>query len=359
MADYSSFIDSARRAKPTPEHLVDEKGNCAFGTFTDEFRDLNLLQAKQPTHLPQFLNRQKLTQWEACEIHLKEGTLLSVICDMGLFGKILHVWHDRENGTITAFDHNLASKDTGIAANLLDGCRAYAKTDKSDIEYINDFGNGAAHLKGHAADENNQLEYAFQLTQVCPASIVSIPFDRNRPLYTEKMMFAAKGILKINGRIIECDDFSTAIIDDHRGYYPRRMHYDWVSAMGRYEINGKMQYFGFNLTRNQSIDQRRYNENLIFFENRTSILPPVSFSRSEQTRADGRQTVWKVRDDHDMVSVDCTMKAVHPTVLHAGAVNIDYYFTLGTVQGYLRDEQGNKIPLDGIDAMGEDKTMLF
>lgn len=36
------------------------------------------------------------------------------------------------------------------------------------------------------------------------------------------------------------DDESTAIIDDHRGYYPRKAHYDWVTTMGKCEIDGMM-----------------------------------------------------------------------------------------------------------------------
>ena len=58
------------------------------------------------------------------------------------------------------------------------------------------------------------------------------------------------------------NEFTTAIIDDHRGYYPRHAHYDWVTTLGRYNIDGQMMYLAFNLTRNQSINQAKYNETL-------------------------------------------------------------------------------------------------
>ena len=45
--------------------------------------------------------------------------------------------------------------------------------------------------------------------------------------------------------------------------------------------------------------------------------------------------------------------------VHALVVDICYYIVFGVLEGYLRDEDGNKICLDGLTAMGEDKTMFF
>ncbi len=73
----------------------------------------------------------------------------------------------------------------------------------------------------------------------------------------------------------------------------RKAHYDWVSTMGKLNIDGKMKWFGFNLTRNKSIDQEKYNENIIWFENETSLLPPVTFTESgnEGLSCEGRSEV--------------------------------------------------------------------
>lgn len=85
MGDYSKFIDEKRRAVPTPESMVDENGICAFGTFDKEFEKMDLVKLKKPTSLPNCFNRLKLTLWEATEVHLKNGVLLAVVCDMGIF----------------------------------------------------------------------------------------------------------------------------------------------------------------------------------------------------------------------------------------------------------------------------------
>ena len=46
-------------------------------------------------------------------------------------------------------------------------------------------------------------------------------------------------------------------------------------------------------------------------------------------------------------------------ITHAFIINIDYYVAWGVLEGYLRDEEGNKIVLDGMMGMGEDKRLLI
>ena len=96
MGNYSDFIAKERRSVATPKSLVKEDGTCYFGTFDKEFEEMDLLKLKNPTHAPDFLNKFKLTLWEATEIHFKEGVLLAVVCDMGIFGKLMNVFYDKE-----------------------------------------------------------------------------------------------------------------------------------------------------------------------------------------------------------------------------------------------------------------------
>ena len=155
------------------------------------------------------------------------------------------------------------------------------------------------------------------------------------------------------------DEDSAAIIDDHRGYYPRKAHYDWVSTMGTININGEKKMFGFNLTHNQSTNEEDYNENLIFLEGRTSLLPPVKFTRSIESKDFVNFSEWTVKDEHDMVNLKFKVYGVNPMIMHAGVVNIDYYVAWGELEGYLRDEDGTKYVLDGMMGIGEDKTLLL
>ena len=210
--------------------------------------------------------------------------------------------------------------------------------------------------------EEATIEYSLKLDRLSKPCVVSIPFatDRPRPLYSQKDFFKVEGSLTINGKTYTSDDFTTGIIDDHRGYYPRKAHYDWVTTMGKYEVDGKKQYIAFNLTRNQSIDQDKYNENLIWKVGETSLLTPVTFERSVSSWDFKDFSEWKIKDEHDMVNITFKVYGINPMIVHVDhIVRIDYYITFGELEGYLRDERGNKIVLDGMLGMGEDKSLLL
>ena len=381
MGEYSKFISEKRRSVPTPKDLVDENGKVVFGTFDKEFETMELLRAKKPTKAPQFLNKFKLTLWEATEVHLKNGVLLAVVCDMGIFGKQLNMFYDKRTKTVYCWDTQQKSKLTTIAPNLINGAVAEVQTDVGFVKYINNFEKGEAKLSGKHVGKclistpeeyvkstgwkdkfgEATIEYDFQLKRVSLPSNVSIPFpySDNRTLYSQKDLFKAEGKLIINGEEMITDEDSAAIIDDHRGYYPRKAHYDWVSTMGTINLNGEKKMFGFNLTHNQSTNEEDYNENLIFLEGRTSLLPPVKFTRSIESKDFVNYSEWTVKDEHDMVNLKFKVYGVNPMIMHAGVVNIDYYVAWGELEGYLRDEDGTKYVLDGMMGIGEDKTLLL
>ena len=383
MENYSKFISEERRAKPTPKSMVNPDGTCVFGTFDKEFEEMELLKIKNPTHLPDFLNKFKLTLWEATEVHFKEGVLLAVVCDMGIFGKLMNVFYDKQTHYVYCWDTQISSKATTIAPNLINGSIAEGRLGETFVKYVNNFEKGKCSLSGKSVGnclvtkpskektavqamkenvEEASIEYAVELERLSLPSVVSIPFatDRPRPLYSQKDFFKVKGSLTINGKTYKSDDFTTAIVDDHRGYYPRKAHYDWVTTMGNYELDGKMQYIAFNLTRNQSIDQDKYNENLLWQVGKTSLLTPVTFERSIASADFKDYSEWTIKDEHDMVNVKFKVYGINPMIVHVDhIVRIDYYITFGVLEGYLRDEDGKKIILDGMMGMGEDKSLLL
>ncbi|MCR4789945.1 MAG: DUF2804 domain-containing protein [Treponemataceae bacterium] len=382
MGSYSKFINDRRRSVPTPKDLVDENGKVVFGTFDKEFETMELLRAKKPTKAPQCFNRLKLTLWEACEVHLKNGVLLAVVCDMGIFGKTMNVFYDKRSKKVYCWDTNLKSKDTHIAPNLIKGAVEEASTPVSFVKYINTFNEGKAELSGRhegkclvtktcddktiiqTMKENYEeatIEYDFKLKRLSLPCVASMPFpySKNRTLYSQKDFFKVEGKLVINGEEMISDEETCGIIDDHRGYYPRRAHYDWVTTMGKCKVNGKDEWLAFNLTRNQSTNQEKYNENLLWLEGRTSLLPPVTFTRTIESKDFKNYSEWFVKDEHDMVNVKFKVYNMNPMIVHAAVVNIDYFISYGELEGYVRDEDGNKYVLDGMLGMGEDKTLLL
>lgn len=382
MGEYSKYISDVRRGVDTPKSMVREDGTCVFGTFKSEFEEMDLVKIKHATKAPHFMNRLKLTLWEATEVHLKNGVLLAVVCDMGIFGKIINMFFDKRSKKVYCWDTQLPSKDTHIAPNLINGAVAEAKTVIGYVKYVNNFQDGKCALSGkhtgkclitagredktvvEAIKENYgeaTIEYDFSLIRLSDPCVVSIPFSKtlNRPLYSQKDFFKVEGRLVINGEEMLTDEDSTAVVDDHRGYYPRRAHYDWVTTMGKCDIDGEKKYLAFNLTRNQSIDQDKYNENILWLEGKSSLLTPVVFTRNPETKDFKNYAEWIIKDEHDMVNLKFKVYGINPMIMHAVVVNIDYYVAFGELEGYLRDEDGKKYILDGMMGMGEDKTLLL
>ena len=359
MGRYSEFISPLRRSAATPENIVNADGSCVFGTFESEFPRMDFVRLQRPTEAPQALNKLKLTLWEATEVHFDEGILLIAVSDMGFFGKVLHVFFDRRTKEVVSWDASLPSGKVVIAPNLIGGSVTEAETKDCAVRYVNRFEEGNCRIAGRHEANGRRLEYELDLTRISKPSVVSIPFGPNRPLYSQKDFFRAEGRITIDGKTMESDADSVAIVDDHRGFYPRHAHYDWVTTMGVHQADGARKYFAFNLTHNQSIRQDDYNENLIWLENRVSLLPPVEFSREHPSAAFSGSNAWNVKDEHGMVDICFHVDAQYAMVVHAGLVNIDYYISFGSLQGFVLDEDGTKYVLDGMIGMGEDKTLLF
>ncbi len=363
MSEYSKFISPERRSVPTPRNMV-EDGKCVFGTFDKEFETMELLNIHNPTSAPDFLNRLKYTAWEATEVHLDNGVLLAACCDMGIFGQVLNIFYDKRKKKVYSWASKIPSKNTFVAENLINGSETKCASKKLSIHYVNNFQDGNCRLEGWHEGESGRLEYNFTLTRLSKPSVVSIPFAdpavRHRPLYSQKDFFRCSGSLTFNGETFHTTEDSTAIVDDHKGYYPRKAHYDWVTTMGINETDGEKRWLAFNLTRNQSIDQDKYNENLIWFENETSLLPPITFTRTVPTLQFKDGADWFIRDEHDMVNITFHVYDIFRMVTHAKPlVNIEYFVAFGELEGYVRDEAGKKYVLDGMLGIGEDKTLLL
>jgi hypothetical protein len=373
MGEYSKFISPQRRNVPTPEDLV-EKGIVHFGTFDKEFTKMSILDAKKPTALCPIFNRLKLTLWEAVEIHLPDAFLLAVVCDMGIFGMCFNVlWDKKENKeyqwveTVKS-NKNPSKSEIHIGVNLLDGSSTYCEVSKTKMRFVNHFEKGEAHFDDYQVDKDgNTINGHFDLEKVADPSIVSIPFGKNRPLCTEKMFFKATGSILIKGKEFKSDDSSVAVIDDHRAYYPRKAHYDWLTIMGK---DKEGNYLGLNLTKNQSTNPEEYNENLIWRSNKdgmpgNSLLPPVKFTHSANVLGfkNPKETpiTWECHDEDDMVNISFDVQAVYKDhERHGlGLVKIDYFVVFGYAKGYVRDENGKKIDVTGYPVMGEDKTLLL
>lgn len=350
--DFRKVLSDKRIAVSTPENVIDKNGNCHFGTFDKEFQNMDFLGVDKPTALPNFLNRLRLTVWEAAEINFDKIVLLTAVCDMGIIGTILTVVYDKRTKKCTFWQDMLPGPEVSVCKTLLHGDETSSKSKKVRVKIINNFENGKAIVSGFSSNKKSTVDYRVKLNRVSKPSIVNIPFGANRPLYSQKDLFSVEGYIEFNGERFIADSASTAIIDDHRGYYPRVSHYDWVTTLGQKDIDGNKEYFGINLTRNQSINQTDYNENLIWFEGRSTLLTPVRFYHENPN-------CWHVKDEYGMVDLTFDIGDEFTMYIPLKIVDMDYHITFGELKGYVCDPDGKKYILDGMTGIGEDKSLTF
>ncbi|MCQ2488678.1 MAG: DUF2804 domain-containing protein [Clostridia bacterium] len=349
--DFKKYLADERIPVPTPDDVVDENGKCYFGTFDKEFPAMNFMNVhRQSRVLPDFMNKFRYTSWEAVELTLKDVVVLTAVCNMGFFGTSLTIVYDKKTKKKIACQEMMLPAQAVMAPTIINGDICYSNSIINRVKIKNNFEKGKAYVSGRVINPGKFFKYNFELTRVSKPSVVMIPFGKNKPLYSQKDLFHADGYIIVNGKKYKTDKDSTAIIDDHRGYYPYKMHYDWVTTMGTNTVNGKKEFFGFNLTRNQSIDQDKYNENLIWFQGETSRITPVYFHYD-------KPDLCHVYDDYGMVDLYYEIGDKHPMIMHLGIIDEDYTITFGELRGFIKDEDGNEYCLDGMVGIGEDKSL--
>ncbi|MGN0771027.1 MAG: DUF2804 family protein [Christensenellales bacterium] len=343
-------ISTIRKPVAPPEKLVDDTGKAIFGTFEKEIENINLIECHRPygKRMTRPIQDFKLTEWEATEIVSDRYIVVSAIYSMGKVGFGIVVAFDRKTHDIDYWLKPATSRTLKVAPNLLD-TTSMLTTKAMNIVIKNQMNQGKAFTRCSVRNKNGSCSYDVNLTRLSPPSVVSIPFGDNMPLYTQKDFFAAKGYIEKNGERIDFDN-AVAIIDDHKGYYPRKAHYDWLTTIGKINHNGKEIYIALNLTLNQSVNQHDYNENLVWLEGRQILLPPVKF--------DKQGDVWIVSDEYDRVNLTFNIQNTYVMTPNVGVAKVDYYLPFGVVSGYVKD--GNDVyRIEDLPGIAEDKTTLL
>lgn len=361
MQEYPEYISKTRTPAPTPNSIV-EKGQVHFGTFDQPFRNLNLLDCVKPcgSKMPSFMNASRLTEWEAFEVHMDEGALISAVYNIGPLGFSIFVWYDKAEDKIYSWRNIVPKKKAKVASQLVDDY-CYCKTKKSEYRIDNDFLHGRAAAKGYSKGKSGEFSIDMKFERISPLANGVMPLAQNKDgsfrnaLYSEKDFFKAKGTITLNGKAYITNDRSVGIIDDHKGFYPYRAHYDWLTTMGVLDDNGESRYFAFNLTRNQSVDQDNYNENVIWCDDQSFPMPPVIFRHKDGKK---KANEWHITDEKGLGIVDITFKInrVFYMPIHALVAECYYALPFGTISGYVTDTNGKKYTVDGMLGIGEDKT---
>ena len=342
-----------RELLTAPDNLVTD-GEFTFGTFSSQFKNVNPLQARKPlgAWLPKPFLDFRLKEWQAFQLGNSRWFMLAVLYNAKVSALAQFIVYDKERNKKYLFEKILPSWKIKIPASIWDGSQSFRDKDCS-IEIVSALAKGRFYINIIIRDQKGlpDMEGHFEAIHdeglVAPI-VVSIPMGKNRGVYSHKCLMPMQGSLILGGEKIEfLRKESFAIIDDHKGFYPYALKYDWVTAAG-YDEKGRLA--GFNLTDNQSIDPEKYNENCLWVDGRLDLLPPVKFDRPQGVEGD-----WLIRDRYGMVDLSFKTVSMGRIDMNMLVLKVDYFGPFGYVSGTIRNSQGNTLDFDRYFGMGEQK----
>ena len=341
----------SRETFSTPLELV-TGGQINFGAFNNAFRRINLLDAKRPfgIPLPHFYKNLRLKEWQAFQILTEDFfILLAIYNPKSIAINQLLVFNRRDN-QFYKYEKKTAFWKSKISENLLNGLSKFA-TKNFKLEVFNELEKNKIRLKIEIKKFRNYPNFSANLEVSHPESnkdiIVSIPFGKNKGMYSHKALSTLSGKIKLGKKNIDLKNSkSFAIFDDHKGFYPYNMKYDWVTAANH--IGNEL--IGFNLTDNQSVNPEKFNENGLWKADKLYLLPPVKF-----IRPNGVHKEWLIRDKHGLVEISFFPVQKNNFRFNLIAIKSDYYGPFGYFKGYIKYSPGKKVIIDDFFGMGEKK----
>lgn len=333
---------------PAPANLVDDKRQH-LGRFSSAVQRANLLDAAY-LHLPRPLRRLRLKEWQAVQLGSPDVFVCLALFDAKLMSLMQAKIYAHDRGVKSIHEWKLRPGALEIADTLLDSTNRYADK-RGFLEFRNELAAGrlSISLDLHATSELPAVRGTIVMYTDRGASHVgSFPFAGDVGMYSHKGMFPIEGELAVGDRTFALrPSDSLGLLDDHKGFYPYVMRWDWVTSA--HVAAGEA--CGFNLTRNQCRDPDRFNENCAWRGDQLGTLPAIEIER-EQVRT--RDECWRIRDREGRVDL-----VFRPTVpgdvrVNAVIVHSKYRGPFGTFEGRLEPAGLAPITVDGWFGMGED-----
>lgn len=331
------------------ERLVDSE-EVRFGLFDRAIGEINLLDAR-PWRLPvpRPLKNLRLKEWQAFQINHPRYFIMLALFNAKTVALVQAKVYDRQKGIKHVFEKKVPSWTMPPVSTLRDSRFAW-RSGQEHVVFRNLLREGrisiSLHLDATPTSEAIEAEIVADASAVTPL-VVSIPFAENRGMYSHKGLVPVSGRLRVGSEVsaLQHDD-SCLLIDDHKGYYPWVMRWDWVTA--GWCKDGVIE--GFNLTKNDSIDPQRFHECAFWRDGQLHHLAPVEFTRHHEGE-DGEY--WEIRDRAGMVDLTFTPVVDGRVDLNLLVVESRYRGPFGTFSGRLRSEDGVEMVCDGMFGMGE------
>lgn len=321
-----------RKVNNSVDCLADKDGKLNFGTYNKAIPQINMIEARRPLGYPAFKRFEKfrLKEWEAFQAGNERLFIFGAIYNAKLSGIICLNVYDREYKKMYKINKIINSSKIKVASGLLD-TETKCETKNISMHFYNNLKENEIKIIGDIRKTKVSPEINLDIKgyHTSEPIVTCQPFYKNRGLYSHKSYMTMDGYVILGEERIDFDiDNSYMIIDDHKGYYPWSLKYDWVTGWGE-NIEGSA--FGFNLTDNQVNEQKEYNENCIWIDEKMYPLPPIVVKRDYSDKE-----VWNIRDEYDMVNIYFYPETKISIKFNCVLIYTDYEAPMGRFEGYFR-----------------------
>lgn len=345
-----------RQEFSTQVHQLVSNGRFNWGTYAAAVPQVNMLDAEKPWGfpMPHFAKNFRLKEWQAFQLGNAEFFLLAVIYTAKILGLVQFIFVDKKKNSKIVFEKKVPAWKIQVAPHLFDSYSSY-QDPRTKMTFHNDLANNVLDIKhdfaGDALRPRAQAHFTGLHDPDKSASItICHPFGGNRALYSHKSLMAMTGELTLGDSVYTFDSRdSWMIIDDHKGYYPHTMQYDWLTTAG---VTSEGERIGFNLTDNQIINQYQFNENCLWINNTIELLPPVIVHRPH-----GVHRAWYLSDDYGRINLKFIPCVPSSICINTPIARADYHAPYGWIDGYIVAADGRKIMFDSFFGMGEKKLI--
>ena len=331
-------------------------GEFEYGRFGTPFGRVNMLDVARPYHnpVPRFVKNWRLKEWQAFQFGDERWFFFAALYNAKVFSMALFQGWDRQEKKGFGFRRVLPGSAFRLPESL-QGSRVEYRGRRAFLAAACDLDEGSVRLTVLRAGKESQarfsgsFRFAYGPRLAAPLA-VCLPLGLNRAMYSTKVLMPAEGEFEAGGESFRlAQPGAMGIMDDHKGYYPYRMRYDWVTGFGP---DAKGRRTGFNLTDNQVRDQERWNENCMWINNRIWPLPPVRV-----TRPRGPAGEWIVQDTRGMVDLVFVPEVPNDIRIRLGLVESDYHGPFGSFRGVIKNGEGEKLQAERLYGAGEQKYL--
>lgn len=344
----------------TPEFMVEEGKFCAFGKFTEPFREVNMLEADiriAGRRAGKFLKNLRLKEWEHFGLICEDYYFGMVIFDAKYLGNVFFYAFNRKTGEF--FEH----KRTSIGAPLriareLWHSECYFKHIGFEMEFLNRLDSGYHRLRVEIARTHDKPKVSADvrihedLSKFEPLVSVS-PIGSDRALYTHKIASSAEGFVRIDDREVRLDaerDFG--LMDVQKTYYPYNTFWNWTTFAWR-NADGKI--VALNLCQNFIEEDEKYNENCLWLDGK---IVPLSAARFDFDKNDVLKP-WKITTTGGEVDLIFKPLGERKGKISLGFLMSNFHQPFGEFSGVMRAPGKEAIEIDGAFGVCEHHLARF